>query len=274
MSSESSTLSSHSVVLCWLKDHADSPFPMQEFTKAISYDLQGSHVLLQHIAHIRPFWKHGLPSTHRRRHQLYVGDLQPRLAKDLKRVERLIAFVKAEVQVFCARSSRMSVHDTSFTLSLLKQLEVALQHLLSQIDSLPSEETALPQQASDKVAQDRKNTSQDRRNVRREESRKEKPKKQVRFAGVQQAQKLLSPSSGPFGAPAIGHFANVLRRLQAPSRVWILPCPSGDLDSMQTLARWTICKLSISTDESSCYAAPPSTCSRIIVGGGTLAMTV
>lgn len=77
MSSDFSTFSSHSVVLCWLKDHPHDPFPLQEFTMAIGHDLQGSHVLLQHIAYIKQFWKHGLPSTHRRRHQLYVEDLQP-----------------------------------------------------------------------------------------------------------------------------------------------------------------------------------------------------
>ncbi|KAF2164639.1 hypothetical protein M409DRAFT_56462 [Zasmidium cellare ATCC 36951] len=187
------------MVLCWLKDHADSPFPMNEFTKAIGYDLQGSHVLLQHIAHIRPFWKHGLPSTHRRRHQLYVGDLQPRLTKDLKRVGRLIAFVRAEVQVFCTRPSRMPVHDTGFTLGLLKQLEIALQHLLNQIDSLPNEEPAPPEHARDKAVQDRQNASQDRRTLHHEGCRKDKPSKQVRFAGILQAQKisLIRPDQAP-----------------------------------------------------------------------------
>lgn len=199
MSSDSSTLSSHSVVLCWLKDNPHSPFPMREFTKAVGHDLQGSQVLQQHIAHIKPFWKHGLPSTHRRRHQLYVEDLQPRLSKDLKRVERLILFVNAEVQVFCARPSHWALHDNSITLDLLKQLRLALQQLLDQINRLPKDGPASLQDTPREEPQRRRNPSQNRDALRHEESRKAAPKKQVRFAGVQRAQKisLIKPTHAP-----------------------------------------------------------------------------
>lgn len=182
---------------------------MKEFTKAIGHDLRGSHVLLQHIGHIRPFWTHGLPSTNRQRHQLYVGDLRPRLAKDLKRVQRLIAFVDAEVQVFCHRVSHIPHRDNSVTTALLKQLQTALQHLLNQIDSLPTNKpTALepepepgedePRGESVRFSGQQHQTSQDRSILRREQATRDKARKRVHFGGLQ-AQKisLIRPEQAP-----------------------------------------------------------------------------
>lgn len=175
---------------------------MQDFNKAVSYDLQGSQVLLQHIGNFETLWKHSSTSIRRRRRQLYAGELRPRLGKDLQRVERLIVFMDTEVHVFCNRPSHSPQHDNRMTVVLLKQLKEALQRLLDQIDSLPKERNLDAETCRCALEGGSRGTYQAGQELivaRHKQVSRDGLKKRARFGGDLQAQmvSLLKPDQAP-----------------------------------------------------------------------------
>lgn len=140
MSTDPSILSAYTVVLQWVEGPLTNPdFPMNDFTKAISHDIQSLSVILQHIISLKTIWHSSWPSVRLQRRRLYVTDLKPRAARDLRRVNKLIRFSNAEVGVFARNLSLSSrfTNEDNITLDLLYQAQAMLQLLMSEIDTLP-----------------------------------------------------------------------------------------------------------------------------------------
>ncbi|EME85254.1 ABC transporter, ABC-A family [Pseudocercospora fijiensis CIRAD86] len=143
MSDDTSTLSAYAVVLRWVDGPvAQAEFPMEAFTKAISHDVQGQQVLLQHIITLKCVWHSSWPSIRDQRRRLYSEELKPRLERDLRRVKKLIRFSKAEVGVFARTLSiRSSIAaTTNITSDLLGQALSMIQLLITEIDSFPQDD--------------------------------------------------------------------------------------------------------------------------------------
>ncbi|KXT09601.1 hypothetical protein AC579_7651 [Pseudocercospora musae] len=143
MSNDTSTLSAYAVVLRWIDGpEAQAEFPMEAFTKAISHDVQGQQVLLQHIISLKSIWHTSWPSIRDQRRRLYSEELKTRLERDLSRVKKLIRFSKAEVGVFeKTLSVRSSIAaNTNITSDLLGQALSTIQLLITEIDTLPQDD--------------------------------------------------------------------------------------------------------------------------------------
>ncbi|KXS97912.1 hypothetical protein AC578_4375 [Pseudocercospora eumusae] len=143
MPNDTSTLSAYAVVLRWVDGPvAQTEFPMEAFSKAISHDVQGQQVLLQHIISLKSIWHSSWPWIRDQRRRLYSEELKPRLERDLRRVKKLISFSKAEVGVFKRTLSvRSSIAaTTNITSDLLGQALSMIQLLITEIDTLPQDD--------------------------------------------------------------------------------------------------------------------------------------
>lgn len=133
-----STLSAYAVVTQWVEEHAaDTNFPMEAFNRAISYDIRGHQVLLQHIMYLKSIWHSSWPAVRSQRRRLYFEELNPSLERDLRRVQKLILFSRAEVGVFARDLSRKSslAASTNMTFDLLQQALSMIQLLIAEINA-------------------------------------------------------------------------------------------------------------------------------------------
>ncbi|KAI5362508.1 hypothetical protein Slin14017_G077450 [Septoria linicola] len=140
MSTDPSILSAYRVVLQWVEGPLTNPdFPMNDFTRAISHDIQSLSVILQHIITLKTIWHSSWPSVRLQRRRLYVTDLQPRAARDLRRVNKLIRFSNAEIGVFAKNLSLAPrfTNEDNITLDMLHQAQTMLRLLIAEIDTLP-----------------------------------------------------------------------------------------------------------------------------------------
>ena len=155
MEQDASTLSAYSVVLRWVEGpHTDPTFPMEAFTRAISHDIQGHNVLLQHIISLSSIWHSSWPSIRLQRRRLYVTDLKPRITRDLRRVNKLIRFCNAEVGVFGRDLTHLPKRFTSkdnITYDLLHQARTILQMLVSEINALPENDRQTSELLTDEI---------------------------------------------------------------------------------------------------------------------------
>lgn len=126
---------------------------MEAFTRAINHDIQGHHVLLNHIISLNSIWHSSWPSIRLQRRRLYVTDLKPRIACDVRKVDKLIRFASAEVGVFgrdLARLPRFTNKD-NMILDLLHQAQTMLQMLIAEINDLPENDRQTTEVLTDEI---------------------------------------------------------------------------------------------------------------------------